>query len=490
MVGHEVWLAVATPAIAAATIFVGQKRLERVSGWIATASALISAFLILVIFDAVVQAHSSGGNPLTFEYSWIPQSNVGFGFLIDMLNLPIGLTATAVTALSCLYSVKYVEKEQNRRSYFALTLFILTGMLGVVFSIDLIQFYLFWELMLIPSYLLIARLGASRRRLDVGFKYFIFTHLGALLMLLGIIAMFSYTKTFNLAELPEKVELIPPDTATIIFTLLLSGFFVKMAVFPFHTWLPDTYSEAPIPVAAIFSGAMAPTATYGMVRVLMAAFSRQMIQASQYLLALAVVTILYGGLLALAQRDVKRLLAYSSISQAGYIIFGLATASALGIMGALLHTVNHAFCKALLFLSVGSESRQKGRENVGTTRGAMKRTPINGVAFSIAIFSLIGTPPFLGFWSKWMIIVGVITSGKLAFAFLGVVAMLVTAAYLLVLFCRMFSGRLPKTPNIVREPSLLLLTPIVVLASLSVLLGIWPSILLELILPVAEYLCP
>ncbi|MDH5794634.1 MAG: proton-conducting transporter membrane subunit, partial [Candidatus Bathyarchaeota archaeon] len=237
MIWCEVLLAVIAPAIAGGIIYAGRKHLERASGWIATAAMCMSALWILRLSGPVVDMYNSGGNPITIEYSWVARSNIRFGFLIDTLNLPIGLIVIAVTALSCFYSVRYMENEQDQRGYFGSLLLVLTGMIGVLFSIDLVQFYLFWELMLIPSYLLIARQGASKRRLVVAFKYFIFTHIGALLLLLGIVTMFSYTGTFNLAELPQKAQLIPPDASSVIFMLLLLGFLVKMAAFPLHTWL-------------------------------------------------------------------------------------------------------------------------------------------------------------------------------------------------------------------------------------------------------------
>jgi len=488
LVWNEVLLSVATPAIAGSILYIGQKRLERFSGWIATLSALICIFWILGILNPVVEAYAAGGNPIIFESSWVAQSNVGFGFIIDMLNYPIALIVAAITALSCFYSVRYMEKEQNQWASFASLLFILTGMIGVVFALDLIQFYLFWELMLIPSYLLIARQGTSKKRLDVGFKYFIYTHLGALLLLLGIVTMFSYTGTFNLADLPQKAQLIPPEMSPVIFGLLLSGFLVKMAVFPLHTWLPDTYSEVPPPIAAVFSGGMASVAAYGMIRILMTIFLDQMAHASNYLMTLGVVTILYGGLVAISQTDIRRLLAYSSISQAGYTLFGLATLSPLGVTGTLLQTANQAICKALLFLCAGSIMWQTGTEDMRKARGLTKKMPIISAACLIGAFSLAGTPPLMGFWSEWMILAGAIGTGNLVFALAAAIGMIVTAGYLLLFIWRVLFGRATKVVESAAESPRSLMLPAILLASLAVLIGIWPSILLEFMRPAASYL--
>jgi len=483
----ELLSAVATPAIMAGFLYIGHKRLERASGWIATVAAFMSVFWVLSTLNLAVELYGIGENPLILEYPWVSQGSVRFGFLIDMLNLPIGLIVAVVTTLSCLYSVEYVKEDQ--RSYFPSLLLTLTGMIGVVFSLDLIQFYLFWELMLIPSYFLIARHGSSRRRLDVGFKYFIFTHIGALLLLLGIVTMFSYTGTFSLAELPHKAQSIPPDVSSVIFTLLLLGFILKMAIFPLHTWLPDTYSEAPMPIASILSGAMAAVTAYGMARVLMTIFCNRMIQASNYLLALAVVTMLYGGIVAISQTDIRRLLAYSSISQTGYALFGLATVSSLGVMGTLLQIANQAICKALLFMCAGSILHQTKTTEIRRTRGLMKRMPITGITCLIGVFSLAGTPPLMGFWSEWMILAGAIASGALVFAFAAVIGMLMTAGYLIFFLWRVFFGPVPKALDTVEESPRSLLVAMVFLAFISVLLGLWPGALLEFFGPAATFLC-
>ncbi len=263
-----------------------QKYTGKIAGLVATAVGSSSVLLILSMTKPVVDAHNNGQNSLVFVYPWVSSVNINFGFLIDMVSFPIGLTIALVSTLSCLYSIKHMEKEPHQTSYYANLLIFMTGMIGVVFSVNLIQFYLFWELMLIPSYILIARWGTSGRKLSIGFKYFIFTHMGALMMLLGILSIFSYTMTFDLTELPSKASAIPQSMVPIIFILLLLGFFVKMAAFPLHTWLPDAHSEAPTPISAMLSGIMIKCGAYGIARILLTIFSQSMIQASDYLLTL------------------------------------------------------------------------------------------------------------------------------------------------------------------------------------------------------------
>ncbi|MFQ6095165.1 MAG: NuoM family protein [Candidatus Bathyarchaeia archaeon] len=488
MIPHVALLTTIIPAASGIVIYIFQKYIRNRAGWISTAVASSSVLLILSMLKPVVDNYNSNQSPLVFEYPWITPVDINFGFLIDMVSFPIGLIIAVVSALSCLYSVKYMEKEPNQASYYANLLLFMTGMIGVVFSSNLIQFYLFWELMLIPSYLLIAQWGTSRRRLTIGFKYFIFTHMGALLMLFGILSIFSYTMTFNILELPMKVGVIPPLMNAAIFILLLLGFFVKMAAFPLHTWLPDAHSEAPTPISAMLSGVMIKCGAYGIGRILLSISGHRMIQTSDYLLTLAIVTIIYGGLMALAQTDIKRLLAYSSISQMGYIIFGFGTVSTLGIMGSLLHMVNHAISKSLLFMCAGSIIHQTGTRNIRKMRGLVTKMPVTGTACLIGVFSLVGTPPLNAFWSEWMIFGGGLASGKTVFTFFGVASTLITASYLLWFAWRVFFGVLPKGLENVKESPTLLLIPMVVLMLLCVILGVWPGLMLELIAPAAEYL--
>jgi len=487
MIPHTALLATIMPGIAGIAIYITQRYLKKAVGWVATAIAASSVLLILSMTQLVVDSHTNGQS-LVFVYPWISPVNINFGFLIDMVSFPIGLIVAMVSTLSCLYSVKYMEKEANQASYYANLLLFMTGMIGVIFSLNLIQFYLFWELMLIPSYLLIAQWGTSRRRLSIGFKYFIFTHMGALLMLLGILSIFSYTMTFNLLELPSRAAAIPPTMNAAIFILLLLGFFVKMAAFPLHTWLPDAHSEAPTPISAMLSGVMIKCGAYGIGRILLSIFGQGMIQASDYLLTLGIITIIYGGLMALAQTDIKRLLAYSSISQMGYIIFGFGTVSTLGIMGSLLHIVNHAICKSLLFMCAGSIIHQTGTRNIRKMSGLITKMPITGVSCLIGVFSLVGTPPLNAFWSEWMIFAGGLASGKIIFAFIGVASTLITASYLLWFAWKVFFGSVPKGMSDVKESPIQLLIPIVALAVACTVLGIWPGLMLGFITPAAELL--
>jgi NADH-quinone oxidoreductase subunit M len=485
---HTPLIAVMLPGVTGLIIYVAHKYFERFVDLLATAVSTISVLLILSLIGPLFDARVYGRSSIRTTYSWIQPLNIDFGFLIDNISLPIGAIIAIVGALSCFYSIKYMKNVENKSEYYANLLLFMTGMMGVIFSINLIQFYLFWELMLIPSYFILAHWGTSASRQNIAFKYFIFTHMGALFLLLGILSLYSFTGSFSLLELRFRLIYVPISSIPIIFTLFTLGFFVKMAAFPLHTWLPDTHSEAPTPISAMLSGAMLNCGAYGIARILLPIFGGSMVSASNILLSLAIITMIYGGLMALAQTDIKRLLAYSSISQMGYILFGFSTVSSLGVMGSLFHIVNHAICKALLFLCIGSIIHQTETRNMKQLGGLIRKMPITGFSCLIGIFSLAGTPPFNGFWSEWMIFGGGLASGKVIFTFIGVVSTIITAGYLLQFGWQILFGPVPKKLENVKESPKWILAPIVVLATASIILGLWPGLALEFLKPAADYL--
>ena len=481
MIPHAPLLAIIIPIISSVALYVFGRRVEKYAGWLATIAASLSVFMILSMVTDLIERGS-----IHFTYAWIrtPSLKLTFGFWVDMISFPIGLIVAVVSALSCFYSIKYMKGKSGQRGYYANLLLFMAGMIGVILSANLLQFYLFWELMLVPSYFLIAFWGTSKKRLAIGFKYFIFTHFGSLCMLLGILSIYVFTGTFDLAALPLAAINIPPSSILPVFVLLLIGFCVKMALFPVHTWLPDAHAEAPAPISAMLSGAMIKCGAYAIARILLSGFGQTMVQTSDVLMALGVITMIYGGLLALAQTDIKRLLAYSSISQMGYIFFGLATwlpDATLGATGGLFHVINHAICKALLFMCAGAIIHQTGTRNIKKLGGLAGKMPITCIASLIGALSLAGIPPLNGFWSEWMIFSGGISSGKIFITTIAVFSTVITLGYYLWFVWRVFFGTTPKELENTKEASWLLYIPIVVLSAIAFVLGIWPDIILRLI---------
>ena len=469
-------MAVVIPIISAVVIYVTGKRVEKYAGWLATIGALSSVLVIISMVREVIEV-----GQIYDTYAWIPSIHLHLGFLVDTVSLSIGLIVAAVSTLSCLYSVKYMEGQHRQGGYYANLLLFAAGMIGVIFSANLIQFYLFWELMLIPSYFLIGFWGVSKRRLSIGFKYFIFTHVGALFMLMGILSIYTFTGTFDIAELQQAATAIPPSDVPVVFVLLLIGFCVKMAVFPVHTWLPDAHTEAATPISAMLSGVMIKCGAYAMWRILYSSFHPTVVRASDALAILGVITMIYGGLMALAQTDIKRLLAYSSISQMGYIFFGLGVGAQVGAQGGLFHVINHAVCKTLLFMCAGAIIHETGTRNIKKLRGLAGRMPMTCAASLIGALSLAGTPPLNGFWSEWMIFSGGVSSGKILITVIALIGAVITAGYYLWFIWKVFFGPTPKNLENVKEESWLLYAPIVLLAATTLVLGLWPDLVLRFI---------
>ena len=470
-------MAIILPVIWAFFIYILGKYTEKHAGWIATAGALLSVCMILSMVPDIIEHE-----PIHDTYAWIQTPSISLGFIVDTVSFPVALIVAIVGALACFYSIKYMENQRGQTGYYANLLLFMSGMIGVVLSANLIQFYLFWELMLIPSYFLIASWGVSKKRLTIGFKYFIFTHVGALFMLMGILSIYVFTGTFDFAELAQASVYIPSTSILTVFILLLIGFCVKMAIFPVHTWLPDAHAEAPTPISVMLSGLMIKCGAYAFARILLSGFGQTVFQVSDTLAILGVTTMIYGGLMALAQTDIKRLLAYSSISQMGYIFFGLGVYETMGANGALFHVVNHAICKSLLFMCAGAIIYQTGIRDIKKLGGLANKMPVTCAAALIGALSLAGIPPLNGFWSEWMIFSGGMLSGKTLITTVAIVSTAITAGYYLWFLWRVFFGTTPEELEItMREPSWLIRIPIIILAVIAVVIGIWPDLVLRLL---------
>jgi NADH-quinone oxidoreductase subunit M len=380
-----------------------------------------------------------------------------------------------------------MDEKHEQTSYYVSLLFFMSGMIGVVFSANLIQFYLFWEMMLIPSYFLVSHWGISKKRGSIGFKYFIITHVGALFMLMGILSISTFTGTFDFVELPTALNnvintgIMSSFDVLAVFIFLLTGFSVKMAIFPFHTWLPDAHSEAPTPISAMLSGLMIKSGAYAFARILLIPFSSTAAQASTILSILGVFTMIYGGIIAISQKDIKRLLAYSSISQMGYIFFGLSMFSEIGANGALFHVISHALGKSLLFMCVGIIIHQTGIRDIRKLGGLASKMPVTCIGAFIGALSLIGTPPLSGFWSEFLIFWGGISSGKTTITLIAIISTVLTAGYYLWFLWRAFFGTTPKNLEKIPKASWLMRIPIIVLSSSIIITGIWPDLILGLL---------
>jgi NADH-quinone oxidoreductase subunit M len=399
---------------------------------------------------------------------------------VDSLSLIVLLLTSLVTTLAMLFSIQYNKKREmnNSNSHYACMLLFAAGMFGVLFSTDMIQFYLFWELMLIPSYLLVTYWGEDKKHSQrIGLKYFIYTHIGAVLILIGILFTIALTGKTDMETAGMYLGTKDANLIKITASLFIIGFGIKMAIFPFHSWLPDTYSNAPLPVSVMLAGAMSAIGVYGLVRFLFTLFTRDILVSFTYVILIAaIITQFYGAIMALVERNTKRILAYSSISQAGYIFFGIGTVVSIGVGGSMLHAVNSGLIKALLFMVVGSIILMTGIRYINQLGGLANKMPFTAFAASIGVLALAAIPPMNGFVSEWMILAGGFGTAYTVLAVLAVIAGIFTMAYSLRFVKEIFFGELPKNLEATKETSLKISLILAVLVLLCVVIGIVPTL--------------
>ncbi len=446
----------------------------RVGGWRASAAFTTATLLIpLAVLTALTPAVLSG-SAFHEEYTWVPALGLTVGFVLDSLSYPFAILISLVGFLASLYSVKYMEREHGLTSYFTLLQLFVAGMVGVVLVTNLFLFYIFWELMLIPSYALIAYWGTGNPRL-IGFKYFVFTHAGALALLIGIAwlaALFNNLNIFELGALAAAADTTLKPILTTIAALIFVGAAVKMAVFPFHTWLPDAHAEAPTPISVLLSGVMIKTGVYALARLVLGILPSAFIDFRELVAYLALASMLWGGVMALVQADIKRLLAYSSISQVGYIVFGLAAGNAVGLQGGLFHVLNHGFAKALLFMAAGVLIHEVNERDIRRMGGLASKMPLTATAMLLGGLSIAGTPPLGGFMSEWMIFSGGVEAGWTWLVAAAILATAITAGYYLRMVRAVFFGEArlaahdaPPTMSIPMSPLILLVVVLGFLAT-------------------------
>ncbi|MGA8905429.1 MAG: NADH-quinone oxidoreductase subunit M [Candidatus Bathyarchaeia archaeon] len=455
------------------------------AGWFSFAALGYSTFLTLL-------AGWQGG--VQEFYDWSP---IGlFGLKADGLSIPILFTIALLCTLVSIYSIPYMQhvigddKRQFGLYYALLTLYSV-GMMGAVLATNLIEFYLFFELMLIPSYFLIAKWGYGDRD-RISFMYFMWTHIGALSFLAGILSIGYLSGSFDLAKIVAST--IPANLRLLIVGLMVVGLLVKMAAFGLHIWLPHAHAEAPTPISALLSPAMIGIGGYAIVRLVMTILPTAFFEISTVLAIWAIVTMFYGGAMALVQDDIKRLLAYSSVSQMGYILLGISSFQVLGVSGSMFQYVTHGLGKGILFMVAGTIIMQAhGLRSISKMGGLASKMPITATAAIIGFLTVMGIPPTTGFISEFLIFAGSFNQAfatnsmlRIALSFLGVVSTALTAGYSLWAVKRIFFGKLPDELNNVTEAPWVVTGPLLVLAAISLILGIYPDLVEKLLLPAVK----
>src|ERR671930_213348 len=384
---------------------------------------------------------------------------------------------------------QYVKNQMAL--YFALYMTFSMGMLGTVLATNLIEFFVFFELMLVPSFFLIAFYGYGAR-LRIALMFFFWTHVGAVVLLLGLLAMGFFAGGFDYATVKANVAKIPAQWLSIIVFALVVGLGVKLAAFLLHIWLPYAHAEAPTPVSALLSPAMIGIGAYGLLRLWLELLTGSYAQYSLYINMWGLATMIYGGAMAMMQDDIKRVLAYSSISQMGYILFGLGSESILGISGATLMYVTHGLGKGILFMMAGSIILQTGTRSMSRLGGLAGKMPYTAVIAMIGGLTIIGIPPTSGFMSEWILFNGVLQSGihdgkslRVAIFGFGILTTVLSSAYILWMYKRIFFGKIPAQLVHVKDSNRYITVTMATLAAITLIIGVYPNPLLN---PITGYI--
>ncbi len=484
---YSLTLSILIPTFAIPLVLLLNRR-GRKSAQIASMIAILFSLIALLVQSSEILS----GRIVVEILPWLSVLNIQFGFMLDGLSLPIMVITAIVTFLILLFGGAYIDEDKKTGFFYAKLLLLYVGTQGVFAAADIFFFYLFWELTLIPAFLLLifwSEPGIERAAVrKTGLKFFLYTHIGALFLLIGIIQVVVLAGTSSLIELPTALMNVGTFADLLRFAAIamILGFSVKLGLVPLHSWLPDTYVHTPTPVSAIISGLMAKIGAYGLVRAISSWFPSIMILWTIPLSFIGFVSIVYGGYLAIGQSELKRLLAYSSISQAGYIFLGAVSVSVIGLGGAAFHIVNHAILKSLLFLCSGSFIKLANTSKLDDLRGFGRRIPITSSALLVGSLGLAGIPPLNGFVSEVLIFAGVFTvPGSIIIAIPAVLSVVLTFSYLLWLLFRLFVAPSSVTSSHSTNQPLSFTIPLVFLAFLAILLGFWPNLVLN---PISQWI--
>ncbi|MCE5230147.1 NADH-quinone oxidoreductase subunit M [bacterium] len=485
---NSFWLIAMTfiPAIAAVLLIAFPRPLARVVALVATMiTLLISVKFVAGIVIAPAEWTAS------VSADWIPIVGIKFLLGLDGLSGSLIVLTNVLMVLSVLGSWTAIDSRQ-REFYFWLLL-LQTGIIGTFLALDLIVFYIFWELMLVPLYFLIGVFG-SVNRIYATMKFFLFTFAGSVLMLLGILALYFQHRalagsgSFALADLLTISDKIDPRLAVMIFTGFMLAFLIKVPIFPLHTWLPDAHTEAPTAGSVILAGVLLKTGVYGILRFAIPLFPNLSVQVAPLMIALAVVGIIYGALTAFAQSDLKRLVAYSSVSHMGFIMLGIFAFQKEAIVGATLQMINHGISTGGLFLCVGYLYERRHTRELKEFGGLAYNMRVYATLTVILVLSSVGLPGLNGFIGEFWILVGTFMTHKIA-AVIAATGVILAAVYLLRMVQMTFFGPLDKEENKkVSDLDMREILTLVVLIIFAFWIGLYPRPYAQALEPSAQHI--
>ncbi|MCX7001414.1 MAG: proton-conducting transporter membrane subunit [Candidatus Sumerlaeota bacterium] len=434
--------------------------------------ANLCTFILLILSLATIYTIRAHGIVIYKMGNWIPP--IGISLVVDGLTVLLLVTVNLISFLSSLYSIGYMEKYTAKPKFYSLFLLMLTGMNGLIVTGDLFNMFVFLELAGVASYALVA-FGTEAEELEASFKYMVLSSLSASFVLLGVAMLYSYTSSLNMADIAltlAQKSASPNVTVLFISVLFLMGFGLKAAIVPFHPWLPDAHPAAPAPISAMLSGVLIKAlGIYAMLRVFFCIFGASPLFL-ETLCILGVLSMIVGVILAIGQWDVKRLLAYHSISQIGYILLGIGLGTPLGILGGLFHLFNHSMFKSLLFFNSGSLDYAAGTRNLKEMGGLKDAMPVTEKTCLVASLSISGIPPFNGFWSKLFIIVACVQAKHPGYALWAIIGSLLTLSSFMKVMRYAFYGMPKKAYASLKEVPSSMQAAMVILAIICLLGGV------------------
>ncbi len=465
-------------------LFINKEKVNLIKylGLLFSAVAFVISLIIYFGFDA-----SSSDFQFNYRYNWIENLNISFFVGIDGMSLLLVLLTTFITPLTLVSSWSSIEHRVKEFTFFMLMLEV--GMLGVFVALDMFLFYMFWEAMLIPMYFIIGIWG-GKERIYASIKFFIYTMAGSLLMLVAIIWLGVYAAdvtgyfTTNLLLLYSVAPDITRDIQNWMFIAFAVSFAIKVPLFPFHTWLPDAHVQAPTAGSVILAGVLLKMGTYGLLRFNLPLFPDASLNYAGFISVLAVVGIIYGALVAMVQTDMKKLVAYSSVSHLGFVVLGIFAMNEEAIQGAIIQMINHGLSTGALFLLVGVIYERTHTREIADYGGIAKIVPVYAFALLFASLSSIGLPGLNGFIGEFLILLGAFQSDVLGswwFTVFAATGVIFAAVYLLWMYQRIAFGEIKnsglKELTDMNAREIFVMVPIFIFI---VWIGIYPSTFLKI----------
>lgn len=450
-----------------------------------TAKAVVLVELLLAIVIAFRFRVGVGGFQMNSSFAWMPTFGISWRVGIDGISLLLVLLTTLLFAIALFAA----SEAREKKGFVAWMLLLETACLGSFLSLDVLLFFLFFELTLVPTYFLIGNWGMEQRG-RAAIKFFVYTFLGSAFMLIGILSLVAIhqsqtgTMTFSLVQLAHTS--FSPTTEKLLFLAFTAAFVVKAPLFPFHTWSPDAYSQAPIGGVVILAGVMAKLGTYGIIRFDFQLFPGASQSLAWLMLTLATAGIVYGAIVASGENDLRKLVAYSSLAHMGFIVLGLFAFSAQGLSGSVLQMFNHGIYTAALFLLLGMIYKRRNTYDADKLSGLQSKAPVMAAIFTVVMMASIGLPGLNGFVGEFLILIGTFVTHRW-WAVVGTTGVVLSAIYLLWAYQRVFHRKDTENRPFaeISRNEIFALVPLV---TLIVVLGVYPRPFLDRINPSVNHL--